>query len=63
MVKPGDRFDVQMAGEGKLVITRLEPVAGGPARVREEIENGYSIAVLDHPIDMAALKEALEEFP
>jgi hypothetical protein len=63
MVKPGDRFDVQSAGEGKLIITRLEPVAGGPVRVREETENGYSVLVTEQPIDMNALKEALEEFP
>ena len=63
MVKPGERFDVQMAGEGKFLITKLEPVAGGPVKVREEIENGFSVFVTERPIDMAALKEALEEFP
>ncbi len=63
MVKPGDRFDVQVAGEGQILITRLEPVPGGPVKVKVEKENGYTVGVLPRPIDMAALKEALDEFP
>jgi phage FluMu protein gp41 len=62
--KPGDRFDVQTAGEGKLVLTKLEPVSQSrPAKVRIEKRCGYSVGVLDRPINEDAIKETLSEFP
>jgi hypothetical protein len=62
--KPGDRFDVQLVGEGKFVLTRLEPVPEpGVARVRIKKRNGFSIGVLDRTMSEDALKEALSEFP
>ena len=61
--KPGDVFEVQFSGEGKLVLTRLEPVEPRRARVKIEKRGGYSVGVLDRPINEAALKEALAEFP
>ena len=37
LAKPGDRFDVHLAGNGKYVLTRLEPVPPPrPAKVRIE---------------------------
>lgn len=63
LAKPGDRFDVQFVGEGKMVFTRLEPVAGGAASVKVEKQGGFSVGVLSRPIDDAALKEALSVFP
>ncbi|MGO8696272.1 MAG: hypothetical protein ACLQVY_00940 [Limisphaerales bacterium] len=62
--KPGDRFDVQIAGEGKFVLTKLEPIRQTrPVKVRIEKRDGYSVGVLDRPISEGAIKEALSEFP
>lgn len=61
--KPGERFDVQTFGNEKFVLTRLAPVKARPAKVIFKKVNGYTVAQLDHPIDEAALKEALAEFP
>jgi hypothetical protein len=64
LAKPGQRFDVQISGDGKYILTRLEPVRGARrARVRIEKRGQYSVGVLDAPIDEAALKQALAEFP
>ena len=61
--KPGDLFEVQFSGEGKLVLTRLEPVEPRQARVEIQKRGKYSVGVLDRPINEAALKEALADFP
>lgn len=61
--KPGERFDVSIVEPGKYVLTRLEPTQPRPARVRIVKRNGYSVGVLDRPIDPVALKEALADFP
>jgi bifunctional DNA-binding transcriptional regulator/antitoxin component of YhaV-PrlF toxin-antitoxin module len=64
LAKPGDRFDVEVAGNGKFVLTRLEPVTERrPAKVRIKKRGGYSVGVLGRPISEAAIKEALAEFP
>lgn len=64
LARPGDRFDVQVAGDGKFVLTRLEPVSiASPAKVRVEKRGNYSVGVLDGPIDQRALQDALNEFP
>jgi hypothetical protein len=61
---PGDRFDVQVAGEGRFVLTRLEPVSSEPpAKVKIVKRGGYSVGVLERPIDESALAAALREFP
>jgi hypothetical protein len=62
--KPGDRFDVQIAGDGRFVLTKLEPIHQTRlARVRIEKRDGYSVGVLDRPISEDAIKGALSEFP
>jgi len=64
LAKPGDRFDVQVASDGRYVLIRLEPVQSeGTAKVRIEKRGQYHIGVLDHPIDEEAIKDALAEFP
>ena len=64
LAKPGQRFDVQVCGDGKYILSRLEPIRGArPARVRIEKRGRYSVGVLSAPIDAVALKEALAEFP
>ncbi len=64
LAKPGDRFDVKVSGEGRYVLTRLEPVQQSrPAKVRIEKRGRYHVGVLDRPINEEALNEALAEFP
>jgi hypothetical protein len=61
--KPGDRFDVHITGEGRSVLTRIEPVSREPrAKVKIAKRGGYSVGVLDRPIDESALAAALREF-
>ena len=62
-VTPGDRFDVQLSGEGKVILTRLDPSHSEPAKVRIEKRGKFSVGVLDHAIDQEALNEALSDFP
>jgi hypothetical protein len=61
--KPGDEFDVHLAGQGKVVLTKISSVADAPTNVRIEKHGKFSVGVLDHPIDEQALKEALADFP
>ena len=64
LAKPGERYDVQVAGDGKFILTRLEPVQNTPpAKVRVVKRGKHSVGVLDRAIDEQALKEALSEFP
>jgi hypothetical protein len=59
----GESFDLQIAADGKLVLTRLASVQPISATVTVENRNGFSVGVLDRPIDEQALAEALDEFP
>ena len=61
--KPGERFDVRILGEGRFVLTRLEPATSRPARVAVKKSGRYSVGRLDRPINESALREALVEFP
>ena len=61
--QPGDRFDLQSAGAGKFVLTKLESAPSRPANVRVERRDGFSVGVVDRPMDELALAEALLEFP
>ena len=64
LANPGDRFDVQISPEGRFILTKLEPVREtAPAKVRIEKRGRYHVGVIDRPINEAALKEALGEFP
>lgn len=60
--KPGDRFDVQTLASG-FVLQRLEPAVAKTAKVTIEKRDGFSVGILDRPIDEKALREALDEFP
>jgi hypothetical protein len=63
VVKPGDRFDVQVSGEGTILLRRLEPIKERPAKVTFVKEGRFTVGVLDRPINEEALKQALAEFP
>ena len=60
--KPGERFDVQKVGDEKFILTRLAPIAGRTAKVTFKKVGGFTVGKLGHPINEAALKEALAEF-
>jgi hypothetical protein len=59
--KPGERFDVQVFGDERFVLTRLEPV-NRPVTVKLVRENGYTVAV-GRTITQAQVRKALDEFP
>ena len=61
--KPGSRFDLQAVGKDKFILIRLEPVQARKSRVTFRKKNGFTVGKLDHPINNAALREALAEFP
>ena len=61
--QPGDRFDVQITGDGKFLLTRLSSLSSHPTNVKIVKEGAFSVGVLDRPIDEHALAEALSEFP
>jgi hypothetical protein len=45
--KPGERFDVQVAGEGRFILTRLEPIhSTRSAKVKIVKRGGYTVGVL-----------------
>lgn len=61
--KPGDRFDVQIFGNDKFILTRLEPVQRKPAKVTFTKRGSRTVARTNQKISLAAIKEALAEFP
>jgi hypothetical protein len=61
--KPGDRFDLRIIAEGKIILTPLSSSTQPPVTVRVEKKDGFTVGVLDRPIDEKALSEALGEFP
>jgi hypothetical protein len=62
-IKPGERFDVRVVGDGKFVLTKLEPSRPRPAKVTMRNIGRYSVGHLSRPISETALQEALAEFP
>ena len=63
VANPGDAFDLQVSGEGTLVLRPLSIARSRRARVRLKKQGRFTVGVLDQPINEAALKEALAEFP
>jgi hypothetical protein len=60
--KPGDRFDVQVSADGRLVLTPL--VADIKAdQIRLVKKHGYTVAVGTRPITQNQVRKLLDEFP
>ncbi len=54
----------QNGSEIRLVLLKpVESKASKPSKVRMLKKDGYTVGELDHPIDMVALRLALDEFP
>jgi len=60
--KPGDRFDVQVSGDGKLVLTPLVADTK-PDQVRLVKKHGYTVAVGTRTITQEQVRKFLDEFP
>ena len=60
--KPGDRFDVQISTNGKLVLTPLIPDERFN-KVKLVKKHGYTVAVTSRPITQAQTRAYLDEFP
>ena len=60
--KPGERFDVQISSNGKLVLTPLIPDER-PNQVKLVRKHGYLVAVSSRPITQEQVRAAMDEFP
>ena len=60
--KPGDRFDVKILEDGKVVLTRLE-LADKPDNIRLVKKHGYTVARGTRTITQEQVRKALDEFP
>jgi hypothetical protein len=64
LANPGDRFDVQVSGEGTFILRRLEPVKEGrPSTVKFIKKDGYTVGHTDKQVSPETIKELLSEFP
>jgi hypothetical protein len=61
--RPGQVYDVQENADGSITLSPLKVERRVPQFVRTEKRAGYTVGILDAPIDPAALKEALADFP
>ena len=61
--KPGEVFAVEASPDGGFRLTKLEPVAQRPAKVRFKKRGRFTVGIVDRPINEQALEEALKEFP
>lgn len=59
--KPGARFDLQVHGEDKFILTRLVPVE--PPAVRLIKKHGWTVANNGRKITNAEVRKLLDEFP
>ena len=57
--KPGDRFDLQFAPDGSVVLRRLEPVKRSVTYVKRK---GLLLARTDQPINWTETREAIDKY-
>ena len=62
---PGDLYEPEIVSPDEITLRRVSEssAVSRPAKVRFEKRGGYTVGVSDQPISMAAIKEALAEFP
>jgi hypothetical protein len=61
--QPGERFDIQIHGADKFVLTRLAPVKSRPNKMTIVKRAGFSVGKINAKINAEALAQALAEFP
>ena len=64
--KPRQAFDYARTEDGVITLTPVKKVEGkekAAAKVRFEKRGRYTVGIPDRAIDMAAFKQALEEYP
>ncbi len=59
---PGDSVKREVHG-GTVIFRKVEVASPKTSKVKFEKRGGFSVGVLDKPIDEGKLKEALSEFP
>lgn len=60
---PEATFDATRQPDGSVRVMELVEKTSRPANVRLVRKDGYSVLVSDQPISLAAIKEALADFP
>ena len=62
---PGDLYEPEIVSPDEITLRRVSEssAVSHPAKVRFEKRGGFTVGVSDQPISMAAIKEALAEFP
>jgi len=60
--KPGDRFELQVAADGKVILTPLA-TDKKRGRVRLVKKNGYTVAVGTRAITQQEVRKFLDDFP
>jgi hypothetical protein len=63
LARPGQVYDVQANADGSITLSPLKVARRVPQFVRTAKRGGYTVGMLDAPIDPAALKAALADFP
>ena len=66
MLAPGDLYQPEIVSPDQITLRRVSEssdAASRPAKVRFEKRGDYTVGVSDQPISLAAIKEALAEFP
>ena len=61
--QPGDRFDVELVHEGKIILTKLPTEPSAARKTKLVRKNGHLFGILGRQIDDKALAAALKEFP
>lgn len=61
-VEPRTKFSYEKDAQGRILLIKLEP-ALRPAKVRFAKRNGRTVGIIDRPINLKAMHEALAEFP
>ena len=62
-VAPRTKFAYEKDADGRITLTKLQPAQKPTAKVRFEKRNGRTVGVIDQPISLDAIKEAMAEFP
>jgi hypothetical protein len=61
--RPGDLFQVQDAGEGRFLLTKMAPVEDRPPGGRLEKRGQYTVLVGGKSVSDEVLEAALADFP